>query len=93
MDSEDPALRTASTALWLATMSLMTAFMSTSAPSDRYMLARRIASNFAMLCEQGSFTTPSRTSFAKLAARWQDKADQLAPSLVREAYFERESAL
>jgi len=79
MDSDDRALRNACSALWLATISLMTAFMRTAAPAHRYMLARRIAANFGTLCEQGCFSTPSRTSFAKLAARWHYKAEQLAP--------------
>ena len=81
MEPDERALRDACSALWLATMSLMTAFMKTSAPEQRYMLARRIAENFGTLCEQGCFATPCRTRFAKLSARWQGKAEQLAPAL------------
>ena len=80
MESDNRALRDACSALWLATLSLMTAFMATPAAAQRHLLARRIAANFAMLCEQGCFATPSRTRFARLSARWKDTADGLAPA-------------
>jgi hypothetical protein len=66
--------------LWLATLSLMTAFMRQPAPAHRYLLARRIANNFATLREQECFDTATRDSFGKLAARWKRKADLLSPA-------------
>lgn len=78
MEHDERALRDACSALWLATLALMTAFMKSPAPGQRYMLARRISANFATLCEQGCFATPARTSFARLSARWQDTAEGLA---------------
>lgn len=66
-------------ALWTATLSLMAAFMQTSAPAHRYLMARRIARNLATLEAQDCFSTRSRASFAKLSRRWSDKADRLAP--------------
>jgi len=81
------ALSQACTALWLATLSLMTAFMQNPAPAHRYLLARRIARNLATLHEQECFTQRTRASFAKLAKRWQRKAeltfDRLEPGQPR----------
>ena len=72
------ALSRACQALWLATLSLMTAFMQTAAPAHRYLLARRIARNFATLGDQDCFTEQSRASFVRLSGRWNDRADRLA---------------
>lgn len=72
-------LSRACAALWVATLSLMTAFMHTSAPAHRCLLARRIARNLGMLREQEQvFTAECRMVFATLAQRWTVKADQLA---------------
>ena len=76
-------LARACAALWTATLSLMTAFMQTSAPAHRYLIARKIARNFTTLHEQECFTAQTRESFAKLSRRWNDKADQLAPQELR----------
>jgi hypothetical protein len=75
------ALSQACQSLWLATLSLMTAFMQTPAPAHRLMLARRIARNFATLRDQPECFTPvTRANFAKLAQRWQLKVDRLSPA-------------
>jgi hypothetical protein len=74
------ALSQACTSLWLATLSLMTAFMRTSAPAHRYLLARRIARNFDTLREQECFTPRTRAGFARLARRWHGKAQVLSPT-------------
>jgi hypothetical protein len=74
------ALSQANGALWLATLSLMTAFMRTPAGAHRLLLARRIARNFDTLRVQECFTPGTRASFAKLARRWQRKADLLSPA-------------
>ena len=74
------ALAEACHALWSATLSLMVAFMHTSAPAHRYLLARRIARNYETLLREGDcFTPEARASFAKLASRWADKAEKLSP--------------
>lgn len=74
------ALTRACTALWVATLSLMTAFMQTGAPAHRYLIARRIAKNLTMLREQEAvFGAESRMIFSNLAQRWSAKADALAP--------------
>jgi hypothetical protein len=77
--SEDHALALsrACTALWVATLSLMAAFMQTSAPAHRYLIARKIARNLATLHEEECFTPDCRARFAKLSQRWTEKADQL----------------
>lgn len=80
----DPAglaaqLAQASRALWMATLSLMTAFMQTTAPAHRYLLARRIARNFETLSGQDCFDSGCRASFTRLARRWQARSEQLAP--------------
>lgn len=80
MEDDERALRDACIALWLATLSLMAAYMKCPARGQRHMIARRISRNFATLCEQGCFATPARTSFARLSARWRDTAECLAPA-------------
>jgi hypothetical protein len=73
------ALTRACNALWVATLSLMTAFMQTAAPAHRYLIARKIARNLAMLREQEAcFTVECRMIFSNLSQRWSVKADQLA---------------
>ena len=74
------ALSQACGSLWIATLSLMTAFMHQPAPAHRYLLARRIANNLATLREQECFDDATRASFDKLAARWQRKAELLSPA-------------
>jgi len=73
------ALSQACHSLWLATLSLMTAFMHQPAPAHRYLLARRIANNLATLQEQECFDDQTRADFSRLSARWRRKADLLAP--------------
>ncbi len=73
-----PTLSDASRALWLATLSLMTAFMQTQAPAHRLLMARRIARNFATLREQDCFSPECRRRFARLGARWHERAERLA---------------
>ena len=73
------ALAQASRALWLATLALMTAYMHNAAPAHRLLLARRIAANLQTLAVQDCFGSRCRGSFARLARRWQARADQLAP--------------
>jgi hypothetical protein len=70
-------LQDASRALWLATLSLMTAFMQVQAPAHRCLMARRIARNFDTLREQECFTADCRARFARLGSRWHEKADLL----------------
>jgi hypothetical protein len=82
--SEALALSRACTALWVATLSLMTAFMQTGAPAHRYLIARKIAKNLHMLREQEEVFTPEcRMIFANLAQRWSAKAERLAPEQQR----------
>lgn len=73
-------LAQASRALWIATLSLMTAYMQNPAPAHRLLLARRIARNFDTLARQDCFAAGCRASFARLAHRWQSRADQLTPA-------------
>lgn len=74
------ALTEACSALWVATLALMTAFMQTAAPAHRYLIARKIAKNLAMLREEEAvFSAECRMIFGNLAQRWSAKADQLAP--------------
>jgi hypothetical protein len=75
-----PALWRAGDALWLATLSLMTAYMHTGAPAHRYLLASRIARNFSTLRDQECFDDCTRASFSRLARRWESKADALSPT-------------
>lgn len=71
-------LAQASRALWIATLSLMTAFMQNPAPAHRCLLARRIARNLETLAVQDCFDTGCRARFERLAGRWQQRAEQLA---------------
>jgi hypothetical protein len=73
------ALSQACGTLWLATLSLMTAFMQAPA-AHRLLLARRIARNFDTLQSQDCFSPRTRASFARLARRWQRRADRLSPA-------------
>lgn len=73
------ALERACTALWSATLSLMSAYMHTPAPAHRLLLARRIAANFKTLAQQESFSQASRASFSRLQHRWQQTAKRLDP--------------
>ncbi|KQT13815.1 hypothetical protein [Ramlibacter sp. Leaf400] len=72
-----PELQEASRALWLATLSLMTAFMQTQAPAHRLLMARRIARNFKTLRSQDCFSPDCRHRFARLESRWQAQAERL----------------
>ncbi|TFY97685.1 hypothetical protein [Ramlibacter humi] len=72
-----PSLHEASRALWLATLSLMAAFMQTQAPAHRCLMARRIARNFDTLGEQECFSQDCRQRFARLGTRWHRRADSL----------------
>ncbi len=75
------ALTRACSALWVATLSLMTAFMQTAAPAHRYLIARKIARNLGMLRnEEAVFSPECRMIFGNLAQRWSAKADRLAPT-------------
>ena len=78
VDAHAPAMGRACTALWLATLSLMTVFMSTQAPAHRLLLARRIAANFHALSNADSFSANSRLAFGRLALRWHSTARRLA---------------
>ena len=78
MNADALALSRACTALWMATLSLMTAFMQTGAPAHRYLIARKIAKNLRILREQDCFTAECRMIFSNLSQRWNAKADQLA---------------
>lgn len=72
-------LAEASRALWLATLSLMTAFMQATGPAHRCLLARRIARNFETLSRLECFEAGCRGSFRRLARRWQANSEQCAP--------------
>jgi hypothetical protein len=76
------ALQEASRSLWLATLSLMAAFMQTQAPAHRCLMARRIARNFETLRQQECFSPECRRRFARLGARWQAQADRLRAGTV-----------
>jgi hypothetical protein len=78
MNPDALALSRACAALWMATLSLMTAFMQTGAPAHRYLIARKIAKNLGVLREQDCFTAECRMIFTNLSQRWTAKADQLA---------------
>ncbi len=78
-EADVAALTQACNALWLATLSLMTAFMHNAAPAHRYLLARKIANNFTLLEHQPEcFSADTRASFARLARTWTARADRLA---------------
>jgi hypothetical protein len=74
------SLADASRALWLATLSLMTAFMQMQAPAHRYLLARRIARNLHTLGEQECFSQESRRRFERLGLRWEGHARRFKPA-------------
>ena len=78
MNADALALSRACTALWMATLALMTAFMQTGAPAHRCLIARKIAKNLRILREQDCFTAECRMIFSNLSQRWNAKADQLA---------------
>ena len=78
-------LAQANRALWVATLSLMTAYMQTPAPAHRYLLARRVARNLDTLSRQECFDAGCRASFSRLARRWQVRAEQVAPEGPRPA--------
>lgn len=78
MNADALALSRACAALWMATLSLMTAFMQTTAPAHRYLIARKIARNLGVLREQDCFTAECRMIFSNLSQRWTAKAEQLA---------------
>jgi hypothetical protein len=70
------ALQRACTVLWMATLSLMTAFMHNNAPAHRHLIARKIAQNLCMLHqEEQVFSAACRMIFCSLAQRWTAKAD------------------
>lgn len=72
-------LASACRALWLATLSLMTAYMQNTAPAHRCLLARRISRNLATLAVQpGVFGAGNCERFRQLAGHWQARADSLA---------------
>jgi hypothetical protein len=77
-NSDALALSRACGALWVATLALMTAFMQTSAPAHRYLIARKIARNLGTLAQESCFTAESRMVFSNLSRRWTLKADKLA---------------
>src|SRR3954471_8593450 len=79
--AHDPqqALAQACRSLWLATLSLMTAYMHNGAPAHRYLLATRIARNFETLREQECFGPGTRSRFARLAQQWRRTAQHLSP--------------
>lgn len=73
------ALARACRALWLATLSLMTAYLHESGRAQRLQLARRIARNFETLERESEVFAPRcREAFARLARRWARTAEQLA---------------
>src|SRR6266542_1713768 len=78
MNADALALSRACAALWMATLSLMTAFMQTPAPAHRYLIARKIAKNLGLLREQECFTAECRMIFSNLSQRWTVKAEQLS---------------
>ncbi|MEJ6022085.1 hypothetical protein [Ramlibacter sp. PS4R-6] len=78
-DAQLQELARACQSLWLATLSLMTAYMHNGAPAHRLLLARRIARNFNTLRQQECYGERSRARFAKLAQRWQRTAERLSP--------------
>lgn len=88
LDAATPPARTleeACQALWLATLSLMTAYLHNRAPAHRLLLARRIARNFATLADQPCYDATARARFLRLQARWDATARRLAGEPVRAA--------
>ena len=80
MQPDIQQLANACHSLWLATLSLMTAYMHNQAPAHRLLLARRIARNFATLRDQPCYGERTRARFTKLAARWERTAQRLSPT-------------
>lgn len=79
--AELAALSQACASLWLATLSMMTAFMQQPAPAHRLLLARRIARNFATLQAQPEcYSRTTLEKFAQLEQRWRLKAERLSPA-------------
>jgi hypothetical protein len=76
--AQSARLAEASRALWLATLALMTAFLHNPAPAHRLLLARRISRNLHTLSGQDCFDGGCRARFARLAQRWQARAELLA---------------
>jgi len=74
---QDPLAR-ACLALWLATLSLMTAYLHATAPAERRRLARHVALNLDTLSGQPCFTPPCRDRFRMLSRRWTRHADASA---------------
>jgi uncharacterized protein YukE len=50
------------------------------APAHRYLLAKRIARNFETLQGLECFGDDTRDVFARLAKRWEGKAEKLSPN-------------
>jgi hypothetical protein len=73
------ALANACHALWLATLSLMTAYMQQPAPAHRLLLARRIARNLQTLSGQDCFGEACRERFGRLARRWEERGHEKRP--------------
>jgi len=71
-------LANANRALWSATLGLMTAFMQTSAPAHRLLLAQRISRNFTTLAAQECFDADCRGRFDRLARRWAGTSQKYA---------------
>jgi hypothetical protein len=76
-----PELTQACAALWMSTLSLMTAFMQDTAPQQRFLLARRIAANLTTLSGQECFAADCRDRFKRLARRWDARACALGTVL------------
>ncbi len=64
-------LARAGCALWLATLSLMTAYMHQQAAAHRALLARRIARNLHTLQGLECFGEDCRWRFGRLARKWE----------------------
>ena len=69
----------ANRALWAATLALMAAYLQTPGCAQRHDLALRIARDLEILSGQDCFDGGCRATFARLAGRWQARAEQLAP--------------
>jgi hypothetical protein len=91
--TDNSPLAQACGALWLATLSLMTAFMQTQAPAHRHLLARRIARNLGTLAGQDCFSADCRATFRKLALRWDGQAERFAPRQAGDHGFKLASLL
>jgi hypothetical protein len=80
MNADALALSRACTALWMATLSLMTAFMQAGAPAHRYLIARKIAKNLCILREQDCFTAECRTIFSNLSPALERQSRPIGPA-------------